>query len=513
LNRKDVRKWREAPLFDPNMRAIAFRYAFAPIAGGLSALAFAPVGIWPLSIAGLAILFALLGKEKLSRPFLTGWLYGLGLFSVGVSWIYVSLHVYGGMSVPLTLIATYLFCAFLALFPAWLGSLQGKLKTTETVRLLILMPTLWTLLEWVRGWIFTGFPWLAMGYSQVPVSPLAGYAPVLGVYGVSLLVAVSAGTLAWMWQSRGRLAKASAGMAALGILFGAGFLLEGIEWTQPRGEPVSVALVQGNIPQDIKWDPEVAAATLQSYRKLASLSHAQLTVLPETALPVFYSELPRAYLDDMRELGRERGGDLLVGVPSGDPTHGYLNSVASLGLSPTQFYSKHHLVPFGEFIPWGFGWVLNVLHIPMSNFSRGSLKQPPLSVAGQRIAVDICYEDVFGEEIIRALPDATLLVNVSNDAWFGDGFAARQHRQISQMRALETGRMMLRATNTGSTAIIDAKGKVMNELPLFQRGILQGVAQGYTGETPYVRWGNYPVVTGMALLVALVLLAGVRRRR
>ena len=201
--------------------------------------------------------------------------------------------------------------------------------------------------------------------------------------------------------------------------------------------------------------------------------------------------------------------------PRAIPPGPYLNSVVSFGAAPTQFYHKHHLVPFGEFIPPGFGWVLQLLHIPLSDFSRGGARQKPLSVAGQEVAVDICYEDAFGEEIIRALPSATLLVNVSNDAWFGDGFAARQHRQISQMRALETGRMMLRATNTGATAIIDVKGRVVGELDLFRRGILQGRAQGYRGMTPYARWGNVPVVAGLAILLVVAGLGQrfVKRRR
>lgn len=493
---------------------MVLHYFLALLAGGSSALAFAPVGMYPLAFIGLAVLFALLGADKASHPFLTGWVYGMGLFGVGVSWIYVSLHVYGGMSVPLALIATLLFCAFFALFPAWFGSLQAIVGTTRTIRLVLVMPAIWTLLEWTRGWIFTGFPWLAVGYSQVPDSPLAGYAPILGVYGVSFLVALSAGTLAWMWQLRASLAKASAGVGLLAALFAAGFLLKGIAWTQPQGVPATVALVQGDIPQEMKWDPEVAAATLQTYKKLANASQARLTVLPETALPVFYSELPESYLNKLQEIGRQRGGDVLAGVPTGNPSGPYLNSVASFGRQPTQFYSKHHLVPFGEFIPPGFGWVLEVLHIPLSDFSRGGKTQPPLAVAGQKVALNICYEDVFGEEVIRALPEATLLVNVSNDAWFGDGFAARQHRQISQMRALESGRMMLRATNTGSTAIIDAKGRVVSELPLFRRGILQGQAQGYVGATPYVRWGNIPIVLTVLLIPAVAAFAGrIRRQR
>jgi apolipoprotein N-acyltransferase len=477
------------------------RYALALLAGVVSSLAFAPLGAYPLAPLGLAVLFALLRQTGKARPLVTGWSYGLGFFGAGVSWVYVSLHTYGGMPAALALLATFLFCALLALFPALVGALQERRKVAEAHHLLLLLPATWTLLEWVRGWAFTGFPWLAVGYSQVPVSPLAGYAPLLGVYGVSFATALIAGALAWMWRSRPRLSMASTGMVLVLALLGAGAALKAINWTQPFGAPVSVALAQGNIPQAMKWEPQAAAASLQIYHQLAASTRAKLVVLPETALPVFFFDLPPSYKDELIRIGRERGGDVLAGVPTGDPSGKYLNSVASFGAAPTQFYHKRHLVPFGEFIPPGFGWVLQLLHIPLSDFSRGGSSQAPLSVAGQKVAVNICYEDVFGEEIIRALPAATLLVNVSNDAWFGDGFAARQHRQISQMRALESGRMMLRATNTGSTAIIDVKGRVVGELELFRRGILQGQALGYQGMTPYARWGNVPVVLGLAILL------------
>jgi apolipoprotein N-acyltransferase len=481
--------------------------------GALTPLAYAPVGAWPIAAISLAVLFVLLNPKQNGRPFLTGWLYGLGLFGTGVSWIYVSLHTYGGMPAPLTILATLLFCGFLALFPGWLGGLQAWVKTTNAARLLMLVPALWTLLEWVRGWIFTGFPWLASGYSQVPDSPLAGYAPVLGVYGVSLMLALVAGILAWMWDGRSNRLTASTGLAAILVVLGTGLGLKAAQWTQPQGVPLSVALVQGDIPQELKWDPEAASATLRTYLDLAESARARLIVLPETALPVFYSELPEHYKDELRGIGQARRGDLLAGIPTGSSSGAYLNSVGSFGDAPTQFYDKHHLVPFGEFIPPGFTWVLNLLHIPLSDFSRGDSRQAPLSLAGQEIAVNICYEDAFGEEIIRALPRATLLVNVSNDAWFGDGLAARQHRQISQMRALETGRMMLRATNTGSTAIIDTKGRVVSELRLFQRGVLEGQAQGYAGATPYVRWGNLPAISLAMLLVLAVSVAGFKRQR
>jgi len=239
-----------------------------------------------------------------------------------------------------------------------------------------------------------------------------------------------------------------------------------------------------------------------------------LIVLPETALPLFESDLPDFYRAGLVSLGQKNGGDVLTGLPTGSLSGAYYNSVISLGSAPSQRYHKVHLVPFGEYIPLKavWSWVIQVLHIPLSDFARGDVKQIPLAIGGQRVAVNICYEDAFGEEIIRQLPEASVLVNVSNMAWFGDSFAPWQHAQMSQMRALETGRMMLRATNTGLTAIIDAKGRVLASLPVFTSGSLSGKIQGYAGSTPYVRWGNTPVLALWGVLGVGLLGAAFRRR-
>lgn len=294
-------------------------------------------------------------------------------------------------------------------------------------------------------------------------------------------------------------------LALTAIWFG-GQLLKQIEWTQPTGEPFKVSLLQGNIPQDIKWAPENTRKSLDVYLAQALSTDARLIVLPETAFPLFYDQVPEQVLDTLRQHARNNDGDILIGLPEYAPTAGerggYFNSVFSLGVSPTQVYRKVHLVPFGEFIPPAFGWVLNWLQIPLSDFSRGSIHQQPLKVAGQRVAVNICYEDVFGEEIIRQLPAATLLVNVSNVAWFGDSIAPWQHLQIAQMRALETGRYMLRATNTGMTAVVDPEGEVRAQATKFSEAVLTHEVKGYAGTTPYVRVGN-----ATALAIALTLLA------
>lgn len=499
------------------MRAPRALPLFASVVAGAVAVAgFAPIGAWPLPAVSLAVLFALLARTSSTRRgFALGYAWGLGFFLAGVSWVYVSLAVYGGMAPWLAALATLLFCAFLALFPAAAGALQARWPGSPALRLVGVMPLAWSATEWVRGWLFTGFPWLVAGYSQVPSSPLAGYAPVIGVYGVSFLLALIAALLAWAvsftaaWRGR---AWALAGIVALAV---GGQALRGVAWTSADGPPTTVALLQGNIPQDMKWRPEKTLATLATYARMAAASPAQLIVMPETALPLFEYQLPDAYREALTGLGRQNGGDILAGLPTGDLDTAYYNSVVSFGSAPSQRYHKVHLVPFGEYIPLKqvWGWVIEVLHIPLSDFSRGAPDQRPMAIGGQRVAANICYEDVFGEEIIRQLPEASVLVNVSNLAWFGDSFAPWQHVQMSQMRALETGRMMLRATNTGVTAIIDARGHIVASLPLFTAGSLKGAIQGYAGSTPYALWGNAPVVAFWGLLGAGLALAAFRRRR
>jgi len=472
--------------------------------GAATVLGFAPFGLAPVPIftaAGLLWLWQ--GISVPRRAAAAGFAFGLGLFLAGVSWVYVSLHQFGAMPAPLAAIATGLFCAFLALFPALVAYLQARTDRPAAIKQLLLIPALWTLAEWLRDWIFTGFPWLTLGYSQA-TSPLDGYAPLSGVFGLSWLVWLCAALLLALARAGGR----GAALAGLALVFGVGYGLKQLEWTRAQGAPITVSLVQGNIPQELKWDEARFAATVQLYRRMTEGSAAQLTILPETAIPRFFDLLDPQLLRALAQGARSRGGDLIIGLPVRDGPGRFYNSVISLGASPSQRYDKIHLVPFGEFIPPGFGWILSVLHIPLTDFSRGALTQAPLALAGQKIAVNICYEDAFGEEIIRFLPAATLLANVSNVAWFGDSLAPHQHLQIAQLRALETGRTMLRATNTGMTAIIDHHGNIAAVLPPYTRGTLNGSAQGRSGATPYVRWGNAPVVA-LALLACGLLL---RRR-
>jgi len=482
--------------------------AAALVAGASTVAGFAPLALFPLpflALAGLLLIWLRAATPQVA--FWAGFAFGAGLFGVGASWVYVSLHDFGAMPAPLAAIGTLAYCAILSLYPAAAGWCLARLVRASLTSALIAFPAAWTLFEWLRGWIFTGVSWLAIGYSQVD-SPLAGFAPVVGAYGVSFMTTLCAGLLVIVVAGSGK--ARLAGGVALVFAFGLGQLLKQIEWTSPQGAPLKVALLQGNIPQDLKFQADRYAMTLSIYKRLIEASKGQLIVLPETAIPRFLDAVDPSYLKDIAKIAAERRADVLIGVPIRDSGGRYFNSVISVGASPSQRYDKSHLVPFGEFVPAGFGWIVRTFAIPLSDFSLGSENPKPLALAGQLVAPNICWEDAFGEEIIRQLPEATLLVNVSNVAWFGDSLAPAQHLQISRMRALETGRPMLRATNTGMTAIIDPRGKVVARLPQFTEGVLEGDVRGHAGASPYVKFGNTPIVlTCIALLAALVF---IRRR-
>ena len=461
-------------------------------------LAFAPLGFFPLALLTFGLLAHFWIGATPRQAFWSGYAFGLGLFGAGVSWVYVSLHTFGAMPLPLAALATFLFCAFLALFPAVAGWLQARIPAQAAVRACLLIPAAWTLIEWLRSWIFTGFPWLSVGYASVGW-PLQGYAPLLGVFGLSFMT-VSLGGMAWLLFQRQRLLVFATTFIAIIV---AGQALRHVHWTEPAGEPVSAALLQGNIEQDLKFRPERYAAILATYVRLAEGARAKLIVFPETSIPRFLDRIEPEFLEQLAGVARRNGGDLLLGVPYRSRSGEYFNSVISLGSSPPQAYHKSHLVPFGEFIPPGFGWVLGVLQVPLSDFSRGSHDQAPIAAAGQRVAVNVCYEDAFGDEIARRVREATILVNVSNVAWFGDSLAPAQHLQIARLRAVETGRMHLAATNTGITAAIDRDGRVLARLPQYTEGRLEVSAQGYAGATPYASYADWPVV-----IVSLLVLAG-----
>jgi apolipoprotein N-acyltransferase len=483
-------------------------YVAALLAGATAVLGFSPFDHFPATLGALAILIHLwLDAATPRAAFKVGFFFGLGLYGTGASWVYISLNRFGAMPMPLAATATFGFCAFLALFPALAGWIQARIARDSAapvaLRAVLLIPAVWTLLEWSLSWVLTGFPWLAFGYTAID-DVLSGFAPLGGVYAVTLAMAVAAG-LVWC-AALGHSRWPAAG--ALVLLLACGYGLRATKWTVPVGAPLRIALLQGNVPQEMKFDPDRYARTLETYARLAEDSKASLIVLPETAVPRFLDRVAPVFLERLKAAAARNGGDLLLGVPVQDGPGIYLNSAISLGVSPTARYDKVHLVPFGEFVPPGFGWIKSVLRIDLADFSRGRTDQRPMEIAGQRVAVNICYEDAYGAEIIRQLPEATLLVNISNVAWFGDSIAPAQHLQIARMRALETGRIYVTAANTGITAAIRPDATIVLQMKQFVRGKIEIFAGGFSGATPYVRFGDWPAILLALLALTFVALRG-----
>lgn len=486
------------------------------LAGATLPLAFAPFEFFPLAFLAPIPLFVAWLNSGPRQAMVSGFAFGLGQFGVGISWVYVAIHDFGHSAAPVAALLTLLFVAVLAAVPALVGYLAARFSPpgrTAAVKLLLWLPAIWTLGEWFRGWFLTGFPWLNLGYSQIE-SPLGGYAPILGVYGLSWLCAVGAGSLLWLWQARLQALRLVLPLWLL--MWGGGALLGTVAWTEPMGEQVRVTLIQGNVPQATKWDPEAIRARLERYADLTQqhFDDSDLIVWPENAVTVFYRDIKEAFFDGLAEDARATGTDLILGVPLlDDDGVRYYTTMMSLGSSHS-FYRKRHLVPFGEFLPLEglLRGMIRFFDLPMSSFSPGPNKQPLLQVAGHKVAATVCYEDAFGEEMRDFLPEATMLVNGSNNAWYGDSLAPHQHLQISRMRALETGRPMLRATTNGISALIDEKGGVRQRSRQFRTEMLSDTVQPMQGATPYVRWGNWPVVILLVLLSAGVRWRGAKRQ-
>lgn len=495
---------------------LRWRMLAAALLGTLVMLGFAPLHLWPLSMLSLAGGFLLISRADSARQAgWLGWAYGVGYFAAATHWLYISLHKYGGMPGPLAALSVLALSLFLALYPALAAWSARRLCGQHRSLLLCLaLPATWALSEWLRSWVFTGFPWASIGYSQIPGAPLAGFAAVIGIYGVGYLLALSCALLVWLPQQREALLTRRPGawlaLGSLLLLWLGGLGLQGLAWTQASGAPLKVALLQGAISQDVKWDQKALNDTLAAYYHQIQEAEGDLIVLPETAFPLFLSDLPPAYVDALLSLAQQKHAGLIVGAPILEPeTQRYYNAAVLLSDPKRPSYAKSHLVPFGEFIPMKplVGWIYEtVLQIPLSDFSRGASAQPPLQVKGQAIAVNICYEDIFGEELLPGAEQAGILLNMSNLAWFDGSVALAQHGQIAQARALETGRSVLRATNTGTTAVIDPHGSYLAKLPEGIPAILSYNVQGYTGRTPYMRWGNglFLLVCGLALVLAIL---------
>ena len=490
------------------------------ILGALNVFSFAPFGYWPVQIIGIALLFSLVIQPQIKanpkRAAWFAWAYSFSWIFCCTSWLLVAMTRYGDLPATLAVAALALLSGALAAYAAlsiWLGLwLQRRLSLSDSSLLTLIFPALWMLNEWLRGWVVTGFPWSISGYAYTH-SILAGFAPVFGVYGISFVSALLSGMLAWLCISRLKKSHVFAYILAGSFIFGLGALLQTVQWTRPVGQPLSVRLLQGNVAQDLKFDPEHLKESVQLYRDMLTAAPADLIVTPETAFPILTSQLPADFLPRLNAYAQQTQSALLLGIVVQDGADRYTNSL--LGFAPLYAdrayrYDKHHLVPFGEFIPFGFRWFVRMMNIPLGDLSTAGILQPPMAVRDQFVMPDICYESLFGEEIASQLADqisskrpvATILLNASNLAWYGDSIAMPQHLQFATMRVLETGRPWLSATNTGATVVVDAHGQIKAQLPVLTQATLQSTVQGYSGMTPYIFWGN----RGILLLVFAILL-------
>ncbi len=485
----------------------------ALLAGLCLPLSFSPVYALPFAFLSPLVLFFLWLNKTPWQAFKLGFSFGFGFFMFGLWWVYIAIHVFGETPAWVAVILLVLFSAYLALFIAlqgWLGAiLNKKFQISFVQQALIIFPVLWVLFEWLRGWFFTGMPWLHLGYA-FPMLPLSGYAPVLGVYGVSFMVIFMTSLIFFALCSIAKAGRVYA-VVSIALVLLLGFGLSKIEWTVQKNKSIKVSLIQGNAEQITKWDADKIKLRMDIYANL-SRQHwdSDVVIWPENAMTIFYHQLDENYLLPLAKEAKQTDTDLIVGLPFRDKDNKhYYSSMMSFSATDKNMntysgvFNKVHLVPFGEYIPFAdlLRGLVHFFDLPMSGFSQGKPDQPLLKMRGEPLATSICYEDSFGEELIRQLPEATLLLNGSNNAWYGDSFAPHQHLQIEQMRALETGRMLVRATTNGISAVIDHHGKILAQSPQFKPYVLTYSVHPRTGATPYVRWGNWPVISFSFLLL------------
>lgn len=498
-------RWITRPGWPGNLLALA--------AGALTPLAFAPFDFWPLQLLCIGLFYLGLRDLTANAAFRRGWCFGLGLYLAGTGWIYVSIHDYGAASVPLAGFLTLGFSACVALFfalPAWLWA-RWLRRSEAPLADALAFAALWLAQEAFRGWFLTGFPWLYAGYTQLD-GPLAGLAPLGGVWLLSFVLALSAALLINLPRLRERRAFFAGALALLLVPWLAGVLLKGHAWTLALGAPLQVAAIQGNVAQELKWDREHLNAQLKLYRDLSVEARpVDLLVWPETAVPVV-RDYAEPYLQSMGRFADERRSALITGLPVRQPNERgelrYYNGITVVGQGEGT-YLKQKLVPFGEYVPLQdlLRGLITFFDLPMSDFARGPADQALLQAKGYRIAPYICYEVVYPEFAAGLAARSDLLLTVSNDTWFGRSIGPLQHLQMARMRALEAGRWMIRATNNGVSALIDPFGRITEQVPQFQQVVLYGEVTPMQGLTPYLRWRAWPMVVLCGLLFGWALLA------
>lgn len=473
-------------------------------------LAFAPLGGWAFApVLVVPVLTLCLYAPPRTAARYAFW-FGVGLFLFGTYWVYISIYVFGQAPLWLSLVLMLGLVLIMALWYAATGWLVAVLSRGSPARLVLAAPAAWVLVEWFRGWFLTGFPWLSLGYSQID-SPLAGWLPVLGVYGVSFLIVLSASAFVASLAFTGRPRQLVLALAVVPWL--AGFGLQWVTWSRPSGDALTATIVQGGIPQERKHLPEQFRPTLDLYGKtIASHPGSDLIVWPEVAIPATARQVEPYVAALERELGR-RGQSLVLGILDAEGQEIIYNSVFLLDGDSRQVYRKRHLVPFGEYFPVPDllrHWLAGMINLPSGDISAGEEQQPLLALpGGTELATAICYEDAYGAEQLYALPEAGLLINVSNDAWFGDSIAPHQHLEIARARAAEAARYAIRATNNGVSAFIGPGGELLQTAPQFRYATLTMDVVPRQGATPFVRVGNWPVIT---FSLAVMLFLALKRR-
>lgn len=476
----------------------------SPGAGILFTLSFSPFDHHYLALAAIIFLIATCFRLSPARAFLRSYLFGLGVFGSGVSWVFVSIHDFGGANIYASILLTSLFVAFWALFPALAVFLTATIPIKKEKNRILIFSIIWILVEYLRGQlVLNGFPWLQIAYSFLD-TPLAGYIPLIGAYGTGLLACLTASALVIVYTERKHLILLTVCVIAL---WTTGLVLKSFRWTHEIGPPIQVALIQGNISQDQKWRPENKLNTLMRYKSMTEQHwDADVIVWPESAIPAYLDEVRDFFIMPLNNEAQRNNVDLIISVPAqGDTIDQKFNSVITLG-NNEGMYRKIHLLPFGEYLPWQpfSKFILKSLKIRLGNFTPGTNNQPLLIAGGYPFSTSICYEDVFGEGIIKDLPEAAYLVNVTNDGWFGDSIEPYQHMQLARMRSVETGRYLLRATNTGVTGIVSPSGKIQKQAPLFKTMALTGEIKPMGGITPYAKLGDAPIILLIIVLLCLI---------
>ena len=481
------------------------------ISGALFVPGVAPMSAWPSTLLSIAALLYLMHRKSQQSAFFIGWLYGVGLFGAGVSWVYVSIQVHGQAPPLLAGTLTALFCLGLATLTGLQMALYRRCSRGRKTPSSLLFAATWVLFEWLRSWLFTGFPWLYAGYIALD-TPAAGWAPVVGVYGLSFLIAgLSAAIGSLALNNASTLRKKGAEASIWVIIILTGMPLSAVSWTQDRSAPLTVAIYQPNIPLEKKWDRRYFRAIQQQYTDNSRpyFKNTDLVLWPESALPT-YKDRIEDYLSLISTEATETGTTLITGIPTRDAQGGY-NSIVALGLGAGE-YRKQKLVPFGEYVPFeeNLRGLIQFFDLPMSNFIPGPNVPPILSAGPLKVASFICYEIVYPDFVWQGARDAALLVTVSNDSWFGHSIGPLQHLQMARFRALETGRPLLRGTNNGVSAIIDHKGDLLVATPQFEEVVITGEVQPKTGLTPLMWLGSTPILAFFGLLIVA---AAYRRQR